>query len=275
MTTFTTAPVVDRYNQRVAAANSLLCVGLDSQHDRLPARFAAEAEPQFAFNRWIIEQTHPYVSAYKPNIAFYEARGTQGLAELKRTVDYLHEHHPDILTICDAKRADIGSTNVGYVESIFDGYGFDAVTLHPFLGSEAMQPFLERADKGCIVLCRTSNPGAGELQDLDVGGAPLWQRVAETVRDRWNANGNCMLVVGATYPSELAQVRALVGDMPILVPGLGTQGGEAEATVTAGQDAHGGGLIVSASRSVIFADDPAAMARHYRDEMNRFRHTKA
>lgn len=269
--TATLSPIIARYNQRVAAVNSLLCVGLDSQHDRLPPQFAADPTPQFSFNRWIIDQTHPYVSAYKPNIAFYEARGDRGLAELKQTVDYLREHHPDILTICDAKRADIGSTNTGYVEAIFDWLGFDAVTLHPYLGSKAMQPFLDRADKGCIILCRTSNPGAGELQDLDVNGAPLWQRVAETVRDRWNANSNCMLVVGATYPTELARVRSLVGDMPILVPGIGAQGGDVAATVTAGQDSRGGGLIISASRAVIFDADPATAARRYRDDINQHR----
>lgn len=273
MTSTPIAPIIQRYNQRVAAANSLLCVGLDSQYDRLPPRFSGDPTPQFSFNRWIIDQTHPVVSAFKPNIAFYEARGDRGLAELKQTVDYLREHHPDILTICDAKRADIGSTNVGYVEEIFDWFGFDAVTLHPYLGSEAMQPFLARADKACIILCRTSNPGAGELQDLDAGGAPLWQRVAETVRDRWNANGNCLLVVGATYPDELARVRALVGDMPILVPGIGAQGGDIEATITAGQDTRGGGLIVSASRAVIFDADPANAARHYRDAINQHRKT--
>ena len=271
MSMILTAPVVERYTRRVATANSLLCVGLDSQHDRLPPQFSDSDTPQFDFNRWIIEQTHPYVSAYKPNIAFYEARGDRGLAELKLTLDYLRAEHPDILTICDAKRADIGTTNAGYVEAIFDWLGFDAVTLHPYLGREALTPFLERADKGCIILCRTSNPGAGELQDLDVGGAPLWQRVAETVRDGWNTNGNCMLVAGATYPDELRTIRALTPDMPLLVPGIGAQGGDVEATVTAGQDARGGGLIISASRGVIFDADPAEAARRFRDEINQFR----
>jgi orotidine-5'-phosphate decarboxylase len=271
MNTVTTAPVIERYTRRVEAANSLLCVGLDSQHDRLPSRFQTSATPQFDFNRWVIEQTHPYVSAYKPNMAFYEARGDQGLAELKLTIDYLHAEHPDILTICDAKRADIGSTNVGYVSEIFDWFGFDAVTLHPYLGREALTPFLERADKGCIILCRTSNPGAGELQDLDVGGAPLWQRVAETVRDHWNTRGNCMLVTGATYPDEMRTIRTLAPDMPLLVPGIGAQGGDVAATVRAGQDARGGGLIISASRGVIFDANPADAARQYRDEINQYR----
>jgi orotidine-5'-phosphate decarboxylase len=271
MNTTTLSPVIERYNARVGSANSLLCVGLDSDHTRLPARFADHETPQFAFNRWIIEQTHEYASAYKPNMAFYEARGSQGIHELKLTLDYLREHHPDILTVCDAKRADIGSTNVGYVEAVFDTLGFDSITLHPYLGSEAMQPFLARADKGCIILCRTSNPGASEFQDLNVGGVPLWHRVAETVRDRWNANGNCMLVVGATYPEEMSTIREIVPEMPFLVPGIGAQGGDIQATISAGQDARGGGLIVSASRGVIFSDDPAAAARQFRNEMNLYR----
>lgn len=266
-----TGGAVAKYDRRVARAGSLLCVGLDSAYDRLPPRFLADESPQFAFNRWIIEQTHPYVSAYKPNIAFYEARGAAGIAALKQTVAYLQAHHPDILTICDAKRADIGSTNEGYVAAIFDWLGFDAVTLNPYLGREALAPFLERRDKGCIILCRTSNPGAGEFQDMATGGRPLWQAVAERVSRVWNAHGNCMLVVGATYPEELAQVRALVGDMTLLVPGVGAQGGDVAQTVRAGLNARGAGMVINAARSVIFADDPAAEARALRDAINQHR----
>ena len=238
--------------------NSLLCVGLDSALWQLPERFRSENTPQFAFNRWIIEQTHPFVSAYKPNIAFYEARGDQGLRELKMTIDYLNEQHPDIFTICDAKRADIGTTNEGYVEAIFDWLGFDAITLHPYLGREALQPFLERMDKACIILCRTSNSGAGEFQDLRIDGKPLWQVVAETVHEEWNVNGNCMLVVGATYPDELRQVRTLVGEMTLLVPGIGVQGGSVNQVINAGLNSDKRGLIINAARSVIFTADPAA-----------------
>ncbi len=263
--------MIEKYDRRAAAVESLLCVGLDSAIERLPERFRTADHPQFAFNRWIIEQTHPYVSAYKPNIAFYEARGDQGLRDLKLTLDYLHANHPDILTICDAKRADIGSTNAGYVAAIFDWLGFDAVTLHPYLGKEALQPFLERRDKGCIVLCRTSNPGAGELQNLLVGGKPLWQIIAETVSRDWNDNDNCMLVVGATYPDELRQIRALVGELPLLVPGIGAQGGSVEAVVKAGLNSAKRGLIINAARSVIFAADPAAEARALRAEINQYR----
>lgn len=256
---------IAKYHRRVEAVDSLLCVGLDSQFDRLPPRFQADPHPQFAFNRWIIDQTYPYVSAYKPNIAFYEARGAAGLTDLALTMAYLRDNHPDILTICDAKRADIGSTNEGYVAAIFDRLGFDAVTLNPYLGREALMPFLERADRGCIILCRTSNPGAGELQDRLVDGRPLWQVVAEQVRDSWNVHGNCMLVAGATYPDELARIRALVGAMPLLVPGIGAQGGDVAATVRAGLAPDGRGLIINASRAVIFDSDPAAAARTLRD----------
>ncbi|MBC7809864.1 MAG: orotidine-5'-phosphate decarboxylase [Burkholderiales bacterium] len=258
---------IHKYELRAKAVQSMLCIGLDSAFEKLPERFHREDFPQFAFNLWLIEQTHPYVSAYKPNMAFYEARGDQGWRELHMTMDYLHEQHPDIYTICDAKRADIDSTNAGYVTAVFDRLGFDAVTLHPYLGREALEPFLERGD--CIILCRTSNPGAGELQDLSVGGKPLWQVVAERVHDEWNTRGNCMLVVGATYPDELRQVRAIVGEMTLLVPGVGAQGGTVEDVIRVGRNTAGLGLIISASRSVIFADNPAEEARRLQAEMQR------
>ena len=263
--------VIDKYDRRVDRINSLVCVGLDSDFDRLPDRFKHADLPQYEFNRWIIEQTHSCASAYKPNSAFYEARGDEGLRALAMTARYLREHHPDILTICDAKRADIGSTNQGYVAAIFDRMGFDAVTLNPYLGGEALAPFLSRADKGCILLCRTSNPGAGEFQDLMIGGKPLWQIVAERIHAEWNANGNCMLVAGATYPEELKQIRALVGDMTLLVPGVGAQGGDVEPTVHAGLNAQGRGLIINSSRGIIFAPDPAEEARALRDTINHYR----
>ena len=264
--------VIDKYNQRVDAVNSLLCVGLDSALDKLPERFRSADHPQFAFNRWIIEQTHPYASAYKPNIAFYEARGDQGLHDLKLTLDYLHEQHPDIFTICDAKRGDNSTSNAGYVAAIFDWFDFDAMTLQPYMGSQVLQPFLSRPDKGCIILCRTSNPGDEEFQALLINnGKPLWQVVAEKVSRAWNINDNCMLVVGATHPDELSQVRALVGDMTLLVPGIGEQGGSVEESVQAGLNAQRKGMIINASRSIIFAADPAAEARRLGDEINRYR----
>src|SRR3989338_9864090 len=158
---------IEKYNQRAKKINSLLCVGLDPDIEKIPEKFRQMEFPQFEFNKYIIEEVHNFAVAIKCNSAFYEARGDQGMKELKMTMDYLIKNHPDIFTILDAKRADIGNTNYGYVTSIFDWLGFDAMTLHPYLGSEALAPFLERKDKGCIVLCRTSNPGAGEFQDLD------------------------------------------------------------------------------------------------------------
>ncbi len=160
--------ITDKLNKRIDEVNSLVCVGLDSALDKLPAHLQKEEYPQFTFNKAIIDATADLVCAYKPNSAFYEARGEKGLKELKMTYEYIHKNHPEIVTILDAKRADIGSTNKGYVEYIFDYLGSDLVTLHPYLGKEALSPFLDRTDKGSIILCRTSNPGAGELQDLAV-----------------------------------------------------------------------------------------------------------
>ena len=252
---------------RIEKSGSMLCVGLDSAPERLPQRFAADPLPQLVFNRWIIEQTLPYTAAFKPNLAFYEARGAAGWSELAETMAFLADVAPEVFTIADAKRADIGSTNAGYVTGLLDELGFDAITVHPYLGREALAPFLEREDKAVIVLCRTSTPGAGELQDLEVGGAPLWEVVATRVRDARNTHRNCMLVVGATYPAELARVRELCPELPFLVPGVGAQGGDVEAVIAGGRDAHGGGLLINASRSIIFADDPAAEAKSLRDQI--------
>ena len=252
---------------KLTRSRSMLCVGLDSELALLAERFRSQAEPQFAFNRWIVEKTHEYACSYKLNAAFYEARGAQGVREMERTVEWLRSEVPDAVTICDAKRADIGNTNRGYVESVFDAMGFDAITLHPYLGSEALAPFLEREDKLNIVLCRTSNPGAGELQDLIVEGKPLWQRVAERVSGEWNGRGNCALVVGATWPEEMRTVRAIVKALPLLVPGVGAQGGDVRAVVNAGQDERGGGLMVSSSRGILFASDPKAAARALHGEI--------
>lgn len=186
-------------------------------------------------------------------------------------MDWLRKEYSDVFTILDAKRADIGNTNRGYIEEIFDWLGFDAMTLHPYLGGEALAPFLARKDKGCIILCRTSNPGAGELQDLVCDGRPIWQAVAETVRDKWNKNDNCLLVVGATYPAETKKIRELTGNMTFLMPGIGAQGGEVKAAVEAGKNSEGKGLIINSARGIIFADDPAGEAKKLREEINKYR----
>lgn len=263
--------VIDKYNSRVDEVNSLVCVGLDSELSKLPKKFRSLKFPQFEFNKWIIEQTYRYVSAYKPNIAFYEARGDQGIRELKQTIEYLQKNYSDIYTICDCKRADIGNTNQCYVESLFDWFGFDAITIHPYLGKEAIQPFLDRKDRGCIILCRTSNPGAGELQDLEISKKPLWQIVAENVKKEWNKNNNCMLVVGATYPKEMKTIRKITGDMTFLVPGIGAQGGDVKTIVTAGLNSKGKGLIINFARGIIFSDNPGNETDRLRGEINRYR----
>lgn len=258
--------------------NSLVCVGLDSDIKKLPEQFKNDPTPQFAFNKKIIDATHDLVCAYKPNTAFYESRGAEGIDELKMTCDYIKANYPDIFILIDAKRADIGNTNNGYVEFIYDYLGADAVTLHPYLGQEALQPFLDRADKTSIILCRTSNPGSGELQMLVSDGKPLYQTVAESVTKTWNKNNNCMLVVGATYPQELAEVRKIVGEMTILVPGIGAQGGDVGKTLAAGLNAQKQGLIINSARGIIFAssgEDFADAARQetmkLRDEINSYR----
>lgn len=262
---------IEKYNVRVDAVDSLLCVGLDANKSRIPPEFQQEEYPQFAFNRYIIEQTHEFTAAYKPNIAFYEANEIRGWNALRLTMDYLHENHPDILTICDAKRGDIGTTSEAYAQAIFDVLGFDCVTLNPYLGKDALEPFLKYADKASIILCRTSNAGAGEFQDLKVDGAPLWQVVAQTVKKEWNTRQNCLLVVGATYPDEMKQLRAIVGDMTLLVPGIGVQGGNVKQTVLNGKTPDGKGLIINSSRGIIFAEEPARAARELRDAINLYR----
>jgi orotidine-5'-phosphate decarboxylase len=259
------ATFVSLLEQRWREGNCV-CVGLDPTVERLPAQLRSQSSGEaalFAFNRAIIDATADLVCAYKPNAAFYEALGDAGLRALRATVGYVKENYPAIPVILDAKRADIDSTNAGYVAAAFDILGVDAITVHPYLGREALAPFLARREKGIIVLARTSNPGAGEFQDLVVGAAqePLYQHVARRVAQAWNANGNCALVVGATYPAELKRVRAIVGDMPILIPGIGAQGGEVAATVAAGRDSRGWGMIISVSRSVIYASHGSDFAR--------------
>src|SRR5437764_2123285 len=263
--------------------DNFVCVGLDSDYNHIPESVKSVdsvEETLFVFNRDIIDATYDLVCAYKPNAAFYEMQGDAGFRALVRTVRYIRETYPHIPIILDAKRADIGSTNQGYVKAAFDIIGVDAITVHPYLGKEALAPFLARREKGIIVLAKTSNPGSAEFQNLPVGESqePLYQVVARHVATTWNSNGNCALVVGATYPAELKKVRTIVGDMPILIPGIRAQGGAVDATVTAGKDSRGRGMIINSSRSIIFASqgpDFAQAARRatelLRAEINQFR----
>lgn len=236
-----------------------VCVGLDSNYSKIPSSFKnnqSVEEAIFKFNKAIIDETADLVCAYKPQSAYYEAFGDEGWRALKRTVSYIREKFSSIPVILDAKRGDIGNTNEAYVKAIFDDLGVDALTVHPYLGKEALESFLKRTDKTIFVLVRTSNPGAGEFQDLMVGEKLLYQLVAEHIANDWNKNGNCAVVVGATYPKELKKVREIVGDMPILVPGIGAQGGDLENTIKNGLNSQKQGLIISSSRGIIFAPDP-------------------
>lgn len=255
-----------KINSIIKKNNSLLCVGLDSDVTKLPAHIKKNSNSQFEFNRAIIDATHNLVCAYKPNTAFYEAQGDEGIRQLKMTCDYLRENHPEVFLILDAKRADIGSTNGGYVQFAFDWLGADAITLHPYLGYEALKPFLDRHDKISIILCKTSNQGSGEFQNLTVGNKKLFQVVAEQVSSVWNIHNNCMLVTGATYLEELSQIRTVAPQMTFLVPGIGAQGGDLEKTLRAGLNPQKSGVIISASRSVIFASREQNFAEKAREE---------
>lgn len=259
---------MELYRARAALGNAV-CVGLDLDFEQFPEYLKhRKAEPEtrlYDFAEGIVEKTHDIaLLAYKPNIAFYEAHGRAGLSALARIIAYIHEAVPDVPVILDNKRGDIGNTNLGYVRSAFELFGADAVTVSPYLGAEALRPFLDREEKGIFVLCRTSNKGAGEFQDLMVRApgeetyAPLYQYVAAQVVRHWNKRGNCGLVVGATYPAELAQVRQIAPDLPFLIPGIGAQGGDVEATVRNGRDANGHGMIINSSRGIIYAEDPRA-----------------
>ena len=260
--------------------DSLVCVGLDPEIERFPAHIRAEASPIFHFNRAIIDATADLVCAYKPQFAHYAAYEAED--QLERTIEYIHRAHPGVPVILDAKRGDIGNTAERYAIEAFERYGADAVTVNPYLGGDSLEPFLRHPERGVLVLCRTSNPGAGDLQDLPVGGRPLYQVVAELAARRWNSRGNCLLVVGATYPRELAAVRVLVGDMPLLVPGVGAQGGDVEQVVTSGCTRSGTGLIISSSRAILYAsagEDFAAAARSatatLREQINASRPARA
>ncbi|MDP2949953.1 MAG: orotidine-5'-phosphate decarboxylase [Chloroflexota bacterium] len=262
-----------KLREAVQRNHSFLCVGLDPDPSLLPEKDV------LAFNRAIIEATADLACAYKPNLAFYEALGPAGLEVLQRTVEAVPEGVP---TIADAKRGDIGNTAAAYARALFDVYGFDAATVNPYLGGDALGPFLERADKGVFVLCRTSNPGGADLQDrlvvADGGSRPLYEVVAELAQEKWNARGNVGLVVGATYPQELGRVRQLCPRLTFLLPGVGAQGADVAAAVGNALDEQGGGFIISSSRQILYASsgrDYAQAARRaaqaLRDEINRQR----
>jgi len=258
--------------------DSLLCVGLDPDVARFPAHLRDRPDGIVEFCKAIIDATADLACAFKPQIAYFAALGAED--QLEAICRYLGERYPHIPLILDAKRGDIGATAHQYAREAFDRYGADAVTVNPYMGFDSVEPYMEWQDRGVIVLCRTSNAGGSDLQFLDVGGQPLYQHVARLVADKWNKNGQCALVVGATFPDELAQVRSIVGDMPLLVPGIGAQGGDIEATVRSGRTAAGTGMMINSSRAILYAqpqgdEDFAAAARRValetRDAINRYR----
>lgn len=229
---------------------------MDVDPTRLPAHLEGQTGDRvLEFCRSIVRETAHLAAAYKPNAAFFEGLGREGPDILQQVIGEAHRLAPQVPIIVDAKRADIASSNDGSVSFVYDFLGADAVTVHPYLGHEAVRPFLDRAEKGVFVLCRTSNPGAGEFQDLQVAGRPLFLHVAAAVEKDWNYNGNCGLVVGATYPEEMASVRRSVPHLPFLIPGIGAQGGDLEATVRASHIDGRLPAIINASRSIIYASD--------------------
>jgi orotidine-5'-phosphate decarboxylase len=269
---------INKLSAAWTANDSLLCVGLDPDMAKLPPALQGAPDGIFRFCTEIIDATADLACAFKPQIAYFAALRAED--QLEAICAYAREHYPHIPLILDAKRGDIGATARQYAREAFDRYGADAVTVNPYMGSDSIEPYMEWRDRGVIVLCRTSNPGGSDLQFLSVDGQPLYQRVARLVAEQWNANGQCALVVGATFPEELAQVRAIVGDMPLLVPGIGAQGGDIAATVASGKTAAGLGMMINSSRAILYAaplhgEDFAAAARRValdtRDAINQYR----
>lgn len=248
--------------------NSLLCIGLDPDLQRMPQQIANKPDAVFEFCRSIIDATADLVCAFKPQIAHFAALEAED--SLKRIIEHIKQNYSDVLIILDSKRSDIGSTAQRYAVEAFDRYKADAVTVNPYLGIDGVQPFLDYKDKGVILLCRTSNPSARDFQDLIVAGKPLYQHVAQTVANKWDKHQQCMLVVGATYPKELGAIRKLTGNMPFLVPGVGVQGGDVAQVIQHGctkdQNNHHNGLVISSSREILYAGQAKDFASKARDK---------
>lgn len=267
-----------KLDQIIEKNNSLVCVGLDSDLDKLPESIKTQANQQFEFNKKIIDATHDLVCSYKPNSAFYEARGEQGIKELKMTCDYINQNFPEITIILDAKRGDIGNTNDGYAKFAFDYLNVDAITVMPYMGIETLNSFFKKEGKGIIIGCHSSNIGSKEFQELEINGKPLYFYVAEQIMKQYGENPDCMIFMGATFPDELKKIRTIVGDMTMLVPGVGAQEGGVEQAVKQGINSQGKGMIINSSRGIIFAssgEDFAEKAKEettkLRDQINQFR----
>ena len=265
---------IEQLRQAQQQNQSLLCVGLDPEPARLPAGVARDAQGIYDFCVAIAEATHDLACAFKPQIAYFAAHRAEG--ELERLIARLRQIAPQVPVILDAKRGDIGSTAEQYAREAFERYGADAVTLSPFMGFDSVEPYLRYAGKGAFLLCRTSNPGGDDLQNqrlADQPGQPrLYEHVARLVQGPWNTNGQLGLVVGATYPAEIERVRALAPTLPLLIPGVGAQGGDAAATVKAGLRDNGP-IIVNSSRAILYASSGVDFADAARREALRTRDT--
>ncbi len=270
-----------KLNQAWQTNDSLLCVGIDPDIKRFPKQFTGRKQAILEFGKAIADATADLVCAFKPQIAYFHAERAED--QLEELIAHLRAKHPAVPVILDAKRGDIGSTAEQYAREAFERYQADAVTISPFLGRDSVTPYTDYADKGVIILCRTSNPGGSDMQFLKVEGPQgeelLYQRIARVVATEWNDNDNCALVVGATFPNELAEVRRITGNMPLLVPGIGVQGGDIEATVKAGRSPDGAGLMINSSRAILYAsggEDFAEAARRVADQtrvaINQYRH---
>jgi orotidine-5'-phosphate decarboxylase len=272
---------MDSFSDRLAAqwraSNSLLCVGLDPDPSRFPVHLRERDDAIYAFCRGIVDATADLVCAFKPQIAYFASSAAE--EQLAALIAYIKTTYPRVPVILDAKRGDIGATAEHYAREVFERYRADAVTLSPLMGYDSIEPFLAFADRGAFLLCRTSNPGGSDFQMLDVGGTKVYEHIAG-LATRWSRNGQLGLVVGATFPAELARVRSIVGEMPLLVPGVGAQGGDVRASVEAGQTTKGTGLVINSSRAILYAGDAEdfavharRMAERTRDEINRYRST--
>lgn len=268
---------IQKLNAAWASSDSLLMVGLDPDLTRMPDELKGKPDAIFQFCKQVIDATAPFVCGFKPQIAYFAAAGAEG--QLEDLCAYLREQYSHLPIVLDAKRGDIGATATQYAQEVFGRYGADAVTVSPYLGADSVEPYLEWEDRGVIVLCRTSNPGGSDLQFLMTDGVPLYLRVADLVANKWNKTGQCGLVVGATFPNELAAVRQAVGDsLPLLVPGIGAQGGDIAATCAAGCNAQKTGMMINSSRAILYAqgaghwtEAAASVAKQTRDDINAHR----
>ncbi|MCV6628352.1 MAG: orotidine-5'-phosphate decarboxylase [Flavobacteriaceae bacterium] len=238
---------------------SFLCIGLDVDLNKIPEHLLAEEDPIFAFNKAIIDATHHLAVAYKPNTAFYEAYGIAGWQALKKTIDYLNKNYPEVFTIADAKRGDIGNTSSMYAKAVFDDMGFDSITVAPYMGKDSVEPFLAYTDKHTILLALTSNQGAFDLQTKEVDGKPLYMQVLEVSRT-WENAQQLMYVVGATKAEYLTEIRKVIPDSFLLVPGVGAQGGSLTEVCKYGMNAQVG-LLINSSRGIIYARQDTEFAQ--------------